>query len=304
MIQTSWSQLLMTGVFFLIPTVAHAAGFTVTPMMQEIILDEGEEAETYEASVTNDTEASVTFEISAIDFGGLDESGGVVFLGAAGEELERQYALASWMQLDTDEVTLRPGERRAIQVRIENSDSLAPGGHYGAVVFKSNSSVRPETLSVAINQVFSSLVFVKKTKGARYGLELTSVEEKSAWWRFNPRVLIRFRNLGNVHVAPRGEISVTDPLGRAVYRGIINDGSTLVLPEMIREYPVKLFPLETATLPGWYTWEVRYRYDGRESVDLWTKRMFFVPPFSSVGIVVGIFALAFWQHRRYRKHSA
>jgi hypothetical protein len=262
-------------------------------------LDDGEAGETYEASVTNDTDVLVTFEISAIDFGGLDESGGVAFLGATGD-LEQKYALASWIELEASEVTLQPGETRTVNVRIENQESLAPGGHYGAVVFKNTSSVRPETPSVAINQVFSSLVFVKKTNGARYGLELVSVEERIAWWRFDPRVTLRFRNLGNVHVVPRGEISVTDPLGREVYRGIINDGSTLVLPETVREYPLKLFPLEKAIIPGWYAFKMRYRYDGRDDVDQWSKRMFSIPPYCGGALGVGIL-LIFWWRRRSRK---
>jgi hypothetical protein len=270
-------------------------------MMQEVSLEEGETSETYVASVTNETESLATFELSVIDFGSLDESGGVAFLGATGE-LGEKYTLASWMQPEASEVTIASGETRSIRVRIENRESLAPGGHYGALIFKNVSAIRSDTSSVAINQILSSLVLVKKTGGARYGLELASLEHPDPRPFFERLVIPRFRNPGNVHVIPRGEVRVTDPLGRLIYRGVLNEGSAIILPETFREYPFKLFPVERAILPGRYSFEFGYRYDGRDEKELWSKRFFYFPPLStalSAGIIV-ISGTFLWYRRRKR----
>lgn len=279
--------------------IAQAAGFTVTPMIQEVTLEEGEAAETYTTTVTNETTALATFELSVIDFGSLDESGGVAFVGATGV-LEEKYALASWMQPETNELTIGPGETGSVKVRIENRESLSPGGHYGALVFKSTSAARPDVPSVAINQIFSSLVLVKKTGGAKYGLTLASLDRPERWFTFDRTVVPRFRNPGNVHVIPRGEVRVTDPLGRLVYRGILNEGSAIILPETFREYPFKLFSVERAFIPGRYSFDFSYRYDGREEKELWSQQFLYFPPLSSLAIAVAAVSvgLLIWFRRK------
>ncbi len=281
-------------------SVAQASGFTVTPMMQEVTLDEGELSETYVATVTNDTAALATFELSVIDFGSLDESGGVAFVGATGA-LEEKYALASWMQPETSELSVAPGETRSVRVRIENRENLSPGGHYGALVFKSTSVARLDVPSVAINQIFSSLVLVKKTGGAKYGLELVSFSHPDHWFVFDRAVAPRFQNPGNVHVVPRGEVRVTDPLGRLVYRGVLNEGSAIILPETFREYPFKLFSVERAFVPGRYSLDFSYRYDGREEKELWSKQFFYFPPLSLLVIVGGIACIVIFLWFRRKK---
>lgn len=290
------------------PLSVGAAGFTVTPMVQEVVLDDGEAEETYVATVTNETGTLATFELSVIDFGSLDESGGVAFLGATGD-LGEKYALASWMQPEASEVTLRPGETRSIKVRIENRETLSPGGHYGALVFKNTSLAVPDVPSVAINQIFSSLVLVKKTGGAKYGLELVSFEHADHWFGFQLKVAARFKNPGNVHVTPRGEVRVTDPAGRLVYRGVLNEGSSTILPETFREYPFKLFSVERAFLPGYYSIDFSYRYDGRDEKDRWSKHFFYFPPLSvlvlgSALLSIGIFIWRRWKKSRQRSSLA
>lgn len=285
-----------------VPLPIKAAGFTITPMLQEVTLGDGQDTLVYETSVSNETDAIATLEVSVVDFGSLDESGGAAFIGATGE-LEQKYALASWMQPEVSEITLASGETRSIRVRIENRENLSPGGHYGALIFKNRGTTNSDVPSVAINQIFASLVLVKKTGGAVYGIELASVEHAENWFSFNPTVRLRFRNSGNVHIAPRGEIRVTDPLGRLVYRGIVNEGSAIALPETFREYPLKLFPVEKAFVPGYYSLDLSYRYDGREAFETWSKRQFFIPPFVIVPVVLVVIgaALFLWRRRASRR---
>ncbi len=287
------------------PHDVQGAGFAVTPMLQEITLEPGESSALYETEISNETNETTTFEVSVIDFGSLDESGGVAFLGAAGE-LERKYALASWMQPEASEITVAPAEKRSVKVRIENRDNLSPGGHYGALIFKNTGLPKADTPNVAINQIFASLVFVKKTGGAIYDLRLASVDVPGSHFSFPAQVTPRFENTGNVHVTPRGEVRVLDPFGRSVFRGILNEGSVLLLPETFREYPIKVFSLKKAIFPGVYTYELDYRYDGKEVVETEVVQRFTVPPlFLLAGIVIllgGIVTFrAFRQHRKSLK---
>lgn len=258
---------------------AGERGLTVTPVFQEIILTPEDTTQEFAVSLTNDMEALVTLGLSVFDFGGLDESGGVAFLGAS-SDLEKKYALASWMRPEKDTLTLDPGETGQVRVTIENRENLSPGGHYGALTFRAESESRADGAesAIAVNQLFATLVFVKKVGGEIYGLELKSREYDANIVKFADVLRLRFQNSGNVHVVPRGVAIVTDPLGRAVAKGTINQESALILPETLRVYPVRLNTLATSFIPGRYTMEIAYRYDGKDDFTTVTDTRVFIPP--------------------------
>lgn len=269
-------------------------------MLQEVTLNEEKEVR-IEVTVTNTTEVIGTFQLHVFDFGSLDESGGVAFLGAS-NELETKYSLASWMRPEKDSVTLLPGKSETIPILIENRESLAPGGHYGAIVFESTDPAMPESPNtIAVNQMIASLVFVKKTGGAKPALELMNVEHHASLLTFSKEVIPRFHNPGNIHVVPRGRVEVLDPLGRLVYRGVLNEASSLVLPESFRLFPTTLLPVSQAFLPGKYTLRLQYRYEEETAFQMWEKQFILFPPLTSllllgIGGVISVYA--WWKRRK------
>jgi hypothetical protein len=115
-------------------------------------------------------------------------------------------------------------------------------------------------------------------------------------------VHLRFQNNGNVHLVPRGVISVTDPFGRVVVKGIINQESALILPETLRVYPVRLDKLATSLVPGRYTLTTTYRYDGKDDFTIVSSQFDFIPPIAIV--IVLLLAVAFgWYAIRGRRHN-
>src|SRR3989344_2957199 len=119
------SLLFVVGILFpqgYLYAAGEQRGLTVSPAFQEIILDQQDQEKNFVVSVANDTGVSVTLRLSVFDFGSLDESGGVALLGAS-SDLEKKYALASWMRLEKDTLTLDPGETGKVRVTIENRDS-------------------------------------------------------------------------------------------------------------------------------------------------------------------------------------
>lgn len=286
---------------------SEQGGLTVSPAFQEIILEEQSETEDFFVSVTNDTAVSVTLRLSVFDFGSLDESGGVAFLGAS-NDLEKKYALASWMRPEKDVIILASGETKDIRITIENRDSLGPGGHYGALTFQTEEDIASGGTGsmIAVNQLFSMLVFVKKVGGEMYDLDLANQEYASMLVRFQDIIRLRFQNSGNVHLVPRGVITVTDPLGRLVAKGIVNQESAIILPETFRVYPVRLAQVATSVIPGRYTMETAYRYDGKDDFVTTSLRFYFIPPAALVLVLIPV-ALFGWyvvgrQRQKRRKN--
>ncbi len=284
------------GFAFLCPTYALAGetGLTVTPVFQEVTLATDEAEARFSITLTNQTDGPLVLRPSVVDFGSLDESGGVAFLGAS-DNLVRKYSLASWMRPEKDIVSLEVGESEDLRVVIENRESLSPGGHYGAVLFTiGNEEGDAKENVVAVNQLLSVLVFAKKEGGEIYRLNLLDrTWERSLLFGLS-QTSLRFQNEGNVHIVPRGIVTLTDPLGRIVEKGVINTESGLVLPESQRTFVTKLSLVTPLLIPGRYTLRTDYRYDGQEAFESAADTIVLLPWPAFVAILVlgiGFFGL-------------
>jgi hypothetical protein len=225
--------------------------------------------------------------LSVVDFGNLDETGGVAFVGDANKSLNYRYGLTSWATLERDRIVVEPRTTEKVPVTITNRESLTPGGHYGAVLVSPTESPERPT-RVQIDQVLSSLLFVKKLGGEVYNLSLKSYDVRRSLFSTPDKVDMRFQNAGNVHVVPRGTISVTDPRGRQVQKGIVNSSSAIVLPETFRRLSVPLESMGASWLPGKYTMQITYRFDGSDATQTRTVSYYYV---NSVYVLIGLITL-------------
>ncbi|MDB5171002.1 MAG: hypothetical protein JWO35_696 [Candidatus Saccharibacteria bacterium] len=236
-------------------------GITLSPFEQQLSIAPDDTTRIFNLDLTNNTSSLQELSLSARDFGSLNDTGGVLLEGS--KAYAQKYGLTSWLALGTNTVVLQPGEKRSVPVTIENRDSLQPGGHYGAVVASVNSLNGQGDNKVVINQQLLSLILVKKVGGERYNLKLKDVDQNGNWFRLPSKVKLRFQNPGNVHVVPRGVVKLKSPSGKILAQGIINSESAYILPETFRELYVPLTKVaSSAPLPGAYSVEVDYRYDG------------------------------------------
>lgn len=235
-------------------------GLTVSPPLREVTIGPGLIETTADVTLQNNTNQSISAYLQLVDLRALGEYGGTS-LDKAG--LTGKYDLANWMTLPGgDTVIVASGETVKVRVKITNRDDLAPGGHYGAVVIStsSNNAVKSD---VNINQQLVSLLFIKKLGGESYGLQLKSVDYKKSS-NVPQEVTTTFKSTGNVHVVPRGYVEVTDPAGKLVAKGILNQDSSLILPGSERKFVTLMQPVSSASKPGKYKVTVYYRYDGQK----------------------------------------
>lgn len=301
---------LMLGVMLGLAPVATLAaeapaGFVVSPAFQQVEVANGQASAQYTLKVRNNTATGQNFQLSVVDFGALDEQGGVAFLGQPATELEHKYGLASWMKLEKSAVFVAAGQMANVVVTIENRPSLAPGGHYGAVLLTAVTDTgAPVKSQVGIKQVLSSLILASKQGGERQMLNLVEQKLNGAFGRLPSMVEHRFQNDGNVHVVPRGVTEVWDPAGKLVLRAAINDGSGAILPESFRRYSAKFTNVGRAWLPGSYTVKTQYRYDGTETTKTYTASFWYM---GQVGIwltivlatvAIGVLGWLLWRRQR------
>lgn len=240
-------------------------GVTISPAFQDVSLQPTDAEKTFTFSVTNNTAEPVEFSLSLSDFGSLNETGGVLFVGQQKNTASYRYGLVSWATLEKDRIVVEPKATEKVPVTITNKESMAPGGHYGAIVVTPVQN-DADPSKVTIRQQLTSLLFVKKIGGQVYRMNLQDISVGQHVFSTPKDLTLRFQNSGNVHVVPRGIVTVSDASGRPVKQGIVNDGSAIILPQTFRQVTVPLEGTNRAWLPGRYTLKVAYRYDGATSL--------------------------------------
>lgn len=251
-------------------------GVTISPAFQQVTLDPGQAAKTFDFKITNNTNEPYEFALSVVDFGSLDDTGGVLFVGNAQKSLNVRYALSPWVTLEKDRVVVEPKSTENVPVSIDNRESLSPGGHYGAVLVSPTEATAKGDRKVQIDQVLTSLLFVKKVGGEIYGLKLRDFDVNTQVFGLPDMLDLRFQNSGNVHLIPRGLVTLSDPTGRIVKRGIINADSGIVLPESFRQVRTPLDNLGSSLMPGRYKLTVVYRYDDRTETQTIVKTFYYI----------------------------
>jgi len=270
---------------------AEDVGLRISPVLQDVSLPANKPSVSYGVTIANNTGVDQAFRLAVRDFGSLDESGGVAFLGDPASEFVQAHGLSGWMSLDKSSVTVPVGGKIQVVVTIRNDDKLRLGGHYGVLTAEALTAPGTPASStrVGVTQVLSSLFLVVKDGSPPPNLRLLSqVLGGNSLWHLPDGVFQRFEDDGDVHVVPRGIITITDPLGRMVERGVMNEDSGNILPGSIRRFQTPLVSIAWASLPGRYTITSAYRYDGKLDTQVSTSMFWYV---GTGGVVIGVFAL-------------
>ncbi len=305
---TSVSRVLVFFLFFALgffPQKAFAAdesgiGITIHPYLSDIII-QNEERVPFTVELSNNSGESREFSILAIDFGGLESSAGVAFLGSD-QDIEKEFDPADWIELQVETIRIAAKESATLSGTIINTGALSPGGHYGALLFQEKKPVENVgPTNVNIDERIAALVFIRKEGGAVYEMNLRPVSVERPLIGLPETLTLSFRNAGNVHIVPRGRIDIKDPFGRLIAKGTVNENSSLLLPKSEKAYPIRFLPANRAYFPGKYTIEINIRYDGKKAFES-QKMAYFIVPISFVciggGVILCIFLFVIWRKSR------
>ncbi len=275
---------------------AARGGVTISPAYQDIAVN-GNESLSEEFSITNNDNTPATFDLTTVDMGALNDTGGIVFSGLPADYAVR-YGLAKWLSLPEQTVTLAGHEARKIAFTISTDDSFTPGGHYGAIVAKLVTDIQPTKNQIRLNPELATILLVRKIGGEKYGLTVASYKFRPRLWLPIYSYHLNFGNTGNVHIVPRGLVTITNPFGHEVARGIINNQSGFTLPGLSRDYVIEMSYSSKLLWPGRYHIHVAYRYDGRDdTTNLETSFLLL-----NIPLVILVFGLTYVGVKTYRRY--
>lgn len=205
----------------------------ITPLIFELTASPGDVIQN-KIKVSNPGNTPIFVSMEAEDFSAVGETGSVVVQ----EQENETFSLANWVTLSEDKFTLAPKETKIVDFTITVPLDGEPGGHYGSIL--SAASPPDFVAGSGISQKVGALVLLSVAGDVR---EILQVKEFSApiFVEKSPvDFLLRFVNIGTVHMRPRGFISITNMFGKKEVDLAFPQKN--VLPGSIRKIDVRWEP--------------------------------------------------------------
>lgn len=295
---------------------AHAAapprgitysGLTVSPAIEEVHLSAGQTTVAFATDVSNKTATPMTVEVSLLDFTALNTNGGVSFLQSTGGNAN-PHGLAQWLAPSQPRFTLAAGATQKEILNIPNTTRLAPGGHYGAVIYRAVPAAGGASNGFTANEEVSQLLFLTTYQGGIAAVSLHKPDVPGFTTHLPDNINLVFTNTGNEQTAPRGIVSLSDGRGRMVARSIINTASGLILPGTDRLYQVALQPPKNMFMPGVYHLKIDSQAADNAPASTYTQSIVYVSTaflLVSLGALIMLAVALHWalRHRKFRRHQ-
>jgi len=255
---------------------------TVTPSLLFLDLQKDKpEADYY---YKNDTNQIVVVSLSATDFRPLEDGYKISFIQGK-DAASYKYRLSSWITFEKNTLIIPSHSSETVKVFI-NKNELTPGGHYAIIA--ANLSEDQQKGNLHIQGILSSFLFVRTNTGKETEeATIASLIPLQQFFEFPQAISLRFYNTGNTELIPYGEIQIKDFFGNIVSTGIINDASSMTLPESIKKYIVLIHNTNVILLPGIYTVTTHLHYGKAEKIINKTQSFFsFGSPISILAVLI------------------
>jgi len=197
---------------------------TIGPAKLELSADPGDVL-TGEMSLFNETDKADNFYISFEKF--IEEGSQRIFLA------DEESLVAEWMEAP-ESVFLTGGERKRVSFTIRVPEGAPPGGHFAVAWW---STAPPEAKGgVGIAVRAGILIFLRVSGEVTEEAEILYSPKQTIVGSLPLGFNVTFKNLGNVHLKPLGNIIIKDLFGRTKAQISINPQRFNVLPESQRTF--------------------------------------------------------------------
>jgi len=272
----------------------------VSPALSNVQLTPGETSTTVAVMVSNLTTAPLVVGMSARDFGASPTNASTVnFYGTGYNPATNPHGLQNSVSFASPSVTIGPNSSEKVMITLNNIAHLAPGGHYGAILFSPESlAASSGGVKVAIRSAVASLLFLNTATGGTQALGLLPLSVGTLHFSLPSTSNIVLKNDGNTQSAPIGQLSLYGPSGSLVSTTVLNPGSGLVLPGSSTLFTVMLPLLHTRfARPGKYRLELQYRDSAQANFTVVNKEFFLINLWVIIPFILLCLLLAYLARR-------
>lgn len=128
-------------------------------------------------------------------------------------------------------VVLKAGEQRYVPFTVRVPSDASPGGHY-AVVWWKTQPLGGEGSGVGVVTRAGVLMYLRISGDVNEAARLVSITDKDQrfFWSLPVSIAVLFKNDGNVHLKPNGDLFVRNILGKERAHFAINKTNYIVFP--------------------------------------------------------------------------
>ena len=167
-------------------------------------------------SIINESNVPLTFSLSVQDYIVQDTKGTPTILPP--NTLSNKYSAASWIIVTPTTFTLKPQEKKDIGYFIQVPKDARPGGHYAAIVVTPNTPGQQPTNGTTIQTQIGALFYLTVNGKVNEQAQVTKFTASPSFAEFGPvNILTEIKNLGDLHIQPLGNITVSGLFGNWTY---------------------------------------------------------------------------------------
>lgn len=247
--------------------VSAAGSLTIAPAFARISISQTEPVQDIAIALKNDYQSTI---VVAAAFSAVDISNGALVPADTGDT-----SIISALSVSRPEFTLEPGQSVNVGVRVTNVDSLAPGGHYAALLFKQRTEASQQ---VPLEPAISVALFVVKEDGAVRDVAAKLSPLRTITTGLPKTVDVTFSTSGNVDVVPHASVSIVRTVSTNIFsQGVVNESSVPLYPGKELTLRTELTPVNSPRWPGKYAALLRYRYEGQPTAQESAVWFWYIP---------------------------
>lgn len=221
------------------------------------------------------------------------------------------YSLRGWV-VSLPTLQLIPKQIKTLPVTLHIPANASPGGHYGVIRFTATApSLQGSGVSLSASLGALVLLTVNGKISENLSVKEFSVNragKTGSFFESGPVNFVeRFKNTGNVHVQPTGQVTITDMFGKKLGAVNVNTPPGNILPQSIRKFsePLDTSVIGNKKLFGRYTAKLNVTYGTSRKV-LTASLVFWVIPYRLIAFIIILLVIAFFALRyfirRYNRH--
>lgn len=213
------------------------AGLSISPTNFEFQLVAPDEPITNQVKVTNTSSNPIDVSMKVEAWEASGDLGNTVIIEDSPETAT--FSISSWTTISPATFRLNPGSSQTVSFTINVPEGAEPGSHWGAITAViSGSNIEGGTAGSAVGSKRASLILMTVPGDLQEEL-LVDTFFTDSFQEYGPvNFELKFKNVGNVHVQPRGFIKIEDLTGKEVAKLNVPAGDVPVnvLPGAVRAF--------------------------------------------------------------------
>ncbi|MBI3638286.1 hypothetical protein HY227_00905 [Candidatus Wolfebacteria bacterium] len=210
--------------------------------------------------------------------------------------------LAEWFK-STPSVTLKPQEQKTLPFAINVPKNASPGGHYAVIWWSTAPANSKSSEQVAIVTRAGILVYLRVSGDIKESGEIADFStnnNKSFFWGLPVNFNVLFKNNGNVHLKPQGEIKIKNLFGMTETVLPVNPYGLIALPQSEKGISAKW---ESGFVFGPYQAQLQLAY-GENKTQIAKNIWIFVTPIKTlIAVIIALLLITFGIPRGIRKYN-